>query len=110
MITSTMPLSQTPPGLRVQVSEILFDVHRGRCEDLGIAVDSSLRCMAWLPDGVLIQLPDGETVSVETRLADFVSVRAEEPEQEGGRGHGRFHGHGRFRSHPDIDVQRGVPR
>lgn len=77
MFAGSIPLSQAPPGFTVRVARILFDVARERCEDLGIEADSTLRCMAWLPDGVLVKLPGGETVNLESRLADFVSVRAE---------------------------------
>lgn len=70
-------LSRTPPGALVRVERILFDIPRARCEALGIRAGIVLRCMAWLPEAVLLKLPDGETVSIDMGVADFVSVRSE---------------------------------
>lgn len=86
----TLPLSQTPPGLRVRVEEVLFDVPRDRCEELGVEPEAVLRCMAWLPDAILVQRPDGETTRIDVALADFVSVRPEHSDGGDDRGHGRF--------------------
>lgn len=72
-------LSRTPPGALVRVEQILFDIPRARCESLGIHADTVLRCMAWLPEAVLLKLPDGDTVSLDMGVADFVSVRSEGP-------------------------------
>lgn len=70
-------LSRTPPGALVRVERILFDIPRARCEALGIRAGTVLRCMAWLPEAVLLKLPGGDTVSLDMGVADFVSVRSE---------------------------------
>lgn len=67
-------LSRMPPGALVRVERVLFDIPRAKCEALGIRAGTTLRCMAWLPDAVLVKLAGGDTVSVDTEIADFVSV------------------------------------
>lgn len=106
VLAGPLPLSQAPPGLRVRVKEILFDVPRTRCEELGIEVDTVLRCMAWLPDGILVQAAGGETIRIDMQLADFVSVRAERARDGDGRKHGRSRRP--TRRHRRLEDERGV--
>lgn len=106
VLAGPLPLSQAPPGLRVRVQKILFDVPRTRCEELGIEAGMVLRCMAWLPDGILVQAAGGETIRIDMQLADFVSVRADRARDGDGRRRGRSRRP--TRRHQRLEYERGV--
>lgn len=76
-------LSHAPPGSCLRVEAIMFDDARIRCRARGIVPNIVLRCMAWLPDAILVELPDGETARVHMETADFICVR---PVREDGPG------------------------
>lgn len=68
----TLALSQ--PGQTVQVKEILFDLVRDRCWELGIREGSVVECRDRDGSSVVVDLPNGERAQIPRDYAWFVSV------------------------------------